>query len=167
MIRDLIREELRRGLGRRSRRSEREGSVPSYSLQEGSRSSRCSTSRPHRVTVGPPVGIHTAVTLCLAPPTFVTLLAPLPSPYTSRSGPVSCAPPHQLLPLFPSMTPPPHRMSSWAFHMLLVLRRSRRHDYRLPSPVTSPSHRLPHRSHPYLHRPLVPLHVSVAGHAFC
>ena len=41
------------------------------------------------------------------PPMFVTPLAPLPPPYTSRSGSVSRAPPCQLLPLFPLMTPPP------------------------------------------------------------
>ena len=40
LIRDLIREELRRGLGHRSRRSQREDSGSSSSSQEGSRSSR-------------------------------------------------------------------------------------------------------------------------------
>ena len=41
------------------------------------------------------------------PPTFVTPLASLPPPYSSRSGSVSRAPPSQLILLFPSMTPAP------------------------------------------------------------
>ena len=44
LIRDLIREELRRGLGCRSHRSQREDSGSSSSSQEGSRSSHSSRS---------------------------------------------------------------------------------------------------------------------------
>ena len=45
------------------------------------------------------------------PPTFVTPVGPAPPAYTSRSGLVSRAPPGMLLPLFPSMTPPPRYLS--------------------------------------------------------
>ena len=76
LIRDLIREELRRGLSRRSHRSEREGSVSSSSSQECSRSRLSCPAhlgvlvlRPLHVAVGTPVGARPAVTLRLAPPT--------------------------------------------------------------------------------------------------
>ena len=47
LIRDFIREELRRGLGRRDHHSEREDSVSSSSSQEGSRSLHSRLSRHH------------------------------------------------------------------------------------------------------------------------
>ena len=53
LIRNLIREEVRRGMGHRSRRSEREDSVSSSSSQEGSRSSRTSHSRSSRGSRSP------------------------------------------------------------------------------------------------------------------
>ena len=153
--RDLIHKELRRGLGRRSRRSEREGSVPSSS-QEGShlshsscsrsvsrspsssRHSRSSGRRSHRshapscsshvlggssppplpllrFLVASPAHVSRRATPSatisrvppLPPPTFVMPLGPASPPYTPCSGSVSRAPPRQLLPLFPSVTPPP------------------------------------------------------------
>ena len=58
LIRDLICEVLRRGLGRRSRRSERKGSVSSYSSQSRSFRHRfCAPSRCAVVHVGPLVGV--------------------------------------------------------------------------------------------------------------
>ena len=57
LIRDLIREELRRVLGRRGRRSQREGSASS-SVQEGSRSSR---SRSSRRSHSPSSWMHTSM----------------------------------------------------------------------------------------------------------
>ena len=48
LIRDWIREEMRRGLGRLSRPSEREGSVSSSSSHKGSRSSRSRSVRHSR-----------------------------------------------------------------------------------------------------------------------
>ena len=44
------------------------------------------------------------------PPVFVMPVGPTPPPYTSRPG-SSHAPPRLLLPLFPSMTPPPRYVS--------------------------------------------------------
>ena len=151
MIRELIREELRRGLGRRSRRSEREGppagslsshcplrvstrhrsSAPSRLFSDRSRDWRSfnvfdssvisyvsgdQTPSPPRLTFQPPEGPPAFVarrtlpsaTVSRAPSSpFVTPVMQLPPSYAARPSSAPLAPPRQLLPLFPSFTPPP------------------------------------------------------------
>ena len=58
LIRNIIREKLRRGLGRRIRRSERGNSVSSSSSQEGSRLSCSSHSLSNRHSRSPPSSHH-------------------------------------------------------------------------------------------------------------
>ena len=133
LIRDLLRKELCRGLGRRSRRSEREGSVSSSSSQEGShlsqsRSFRCRSRAPSRscgswspsrrsnIVVFRPAP-PTCQEVALAPPDVSSFLGGLPDARLTQGHPSATVnqaspspPPMFILPL--ALLPPPYASRS-------------------------------------------------------
>ena len=127
LIRNLIREKLRRGLGCRSRRSEREDSVSSSLSQEGSRSSRSSRSRSVRRSRSP------SSSRCSRSRSRCSSRSHAPSRSSHVSGGSSRAPPslsrHSLVfsPIHASRRTTPSATVSQAPHRLL-LHSSRRWD---------------------------------------
>ena len=101
----------------RSRHSSRSHTLSHSSLVSGDSSHAPPSLSRHSLVVSPTHASRRttpSATISRAPPSpppaFVTPVGPAPPPYTSRSGSVSRAP-RMLLPLFPSMTPPPCYMS--------------------------------------------------------